>query len=147
MRLQLLISALCASLLGCQTTGPKNYAQQAEHQFAYAKDIARDYERCIGRASVPQPGINQQQQLRIAQQNCEEYAKRYTVVLEQAYTNDCLAAERGDLKSCDAISVSRAAEDCLQLKRRADSKPIKPLAAPAAKPQQFHPSQLQLFNR
>lgn len=147
MRLQLLISALCASLLGCQTTGPNNYAQQAEHQFGYAKDIARDYERCIGRASVPQPGINPREQLRIAQQNCEEYATRYTVVLEQAYTNECLAAGRGDLKSCDAISVSRAAEDYQQLKRRADSKPIKPLAAPATKPRQFNPLQLELFNR
>lgn len=137
MRLQLLITALCASLLGCQTSGPNNHSQQAEHQFGYAKDIARDYERCIGRASVPQPGISQYQQQRLAQQNCEEYAKRYTVVLEQAYTNECLAAGRGDLKSCDAISVSRAAEDYLQLKRRAGSKPIKPLAAPAAKPFQL----------
>lgn len=142
MRKLLITPALCAGLLACQSTGSNDYAQQAAAQFSYAKDIARDYERCIGRASVPQPGISPRQQLQLAQQNCEEYAKRYTVVLEQAYTNECLAAGRGDLKSCDAISVSRAAEDYQQLKRRADKRPIKPLATPAAKA-----LQLQLFER
>lgn len=142
MRKLLLIPALCASLLACHHTGTNDYGQQAASQFSYAKDIARDYERCIGRASVPQPGISSREQQQLAQQNCEEYAKRYTVVMEQAYTNECLAAGRGDLKSCDAIAVSRAAVDTQQLKRRADTRPIKPLATPAAKP-----LQLQLFGR
>lgn len=132
MRLPLLLTAVAittvaTALSGCHSSSKDNSrAAQAHSQLNYAKQLARDYERCIGRASVPQAGISRQLQREVAESNCDDYAKRYNVVLEQAYTNACLHAGHGDLKTCDAIAVKRAQHDSEQLKQRANDSPIKP---------------------